>query len=399
MNRPKFSPILLIYAMTFMAGVSGNMLGSVISIYARDYVSATIEEVGLIISVFSMTSIPSKVLAGFLGSGKRILYISVVGMLISTFCPLGMALLQTPLMLITFRAIQGFGSAMVWPSMLTLVGLLAKGSRRNQQISNYSFVVSVGMFAAPSIGSVGIALIGMRNTFFLSAIVSVVSVFAGMGLIYLRKSLFEDVEDEKGDKVQGAVSSILRNRAFLNALMVLVSQSFAYGTILAYGTLYVKDAYQVSDSEVALIFLGYNGVLMLSRLALGKILKLVSKEKCMLLCLVSLTLILPLLTLSSSYVMFVLIFSLLGISHGILFPVGAMILIENVPRNILPVANALFTTGFDIGATIGPVAAAPVVARYTNRESILVAAIVPAIVLGIEAVTGKRSRKETVTSS
>ena len=67
--------------------------------------------------------------------------------------------------------------------------------------------------------------------------------------------------------------------------------------------------------------------------------------------------------------LFALFFFILGISHGVIFPVGAMILADNISRKLLAIANALYTTSWDTGSTLGPIVTAPLVAQYTYREA------------------------------
>ncbi|MHA2406167.1 MAG: MFS transporter [Candidatus Hermodarchaeia archaeon] len=381
MVNVRVSPLLLISAVSLTSAMSGNILGPVMALYARDYAGATTAEIGLIVSIFSTTSLPSKLLTGVYSRGVGILYIPVVGILVSALCPLGMTLFPSPSMLIVFRAIQGFCNAMIWPSTLTMVALMVTDQRRDQVISSYTSAISIGMFAGPLIGSLSIATMGMHNTFLLSAGISMVSFLLGVALLRFRHRIFSSLEGKEGDgELTGSISHVIKNRSFWSAASVLIALSFVVGILQAYGTLHAKDVYQVRDAEIALVFFGYNGVAMVARLLLGRLLTVATKERILGFSLVNLGIMLFLLVPNSTFPLFTLWFSLLGVSHGVIFPVGAMVLAEHLPRGFLSIANALYTTAWDVGATLGPLVTASLVVQYTYRESLIVAAITPLFV-------------------
>jgi MFS family permease len=375
------SPLLLISAVSLTSAMAGNILGPVVALYARDYVGATAAEVGLIVSIFSSTSLPSKLLTGVYSRGIGILYIPVAGILVSTLCPIGMILFPSSGMLMVFRAIQGFCNAMIWPSTLTMVALMVKDQRRDQAISRYTSAISIGMFAGPLVGSLSISIMGMRNTFLLSAGVSMISFLLGLMLLRFRTRIVTTLNDnEENGKLAGSFSHVVTSRSFWSAASVLIGLSFVFGILQAYGTLHAKDIYQVPDAEIALVFFGYNGVAMIARILLGRLLAITTKERILGFSLVNLAIMLFLLVSNSSFPLFTLWFSLLGVSHGVIFPVGAMVLAEQLPRGFLSGANALYTTAWDIGATLGPLVTASLVVQYTYRESLIVASIMPLLV-------------------
>jgi len=388
--------MFLVYAMSFTAAISMNTLGPVLSIYAHDYVGATVEEVGIIISICAIASMFSKFISGFYCHGMRGLYLMVGGLLLAAACPIVMILSPTPQTMIISSAIWGFSTALTWPSMLTFVVLLTTNPQHvREAISNYSLSTSIGMFIAPLIDSIGIVTIGMRNTLILTAIILIISFLLGSMLIHSRADLSQNLSKEGGGRPSlRAIPHIFANRSFRFVAIALVTMAFVYSTVLAYGTLYAENSFHVGEGEVPLLYFGYYGVLMVTRLLVRRSTKIVSDEKIMVLSLANCTIATLLLVLSSNYITFALVFSILGASHALLFPVGAIILAESTAQDLLPLANAVYAITWDFGNILGPSMTAPLVTSYTYREALVTTSFVSA--LGLVTMTLLRRRWKTL---
>lgn len=150
--------------MSLMASTASLILNPIISVYARDYINATVAEIGLIVSVFFIVSIFFKPIVGLYCQGMRTLYALWIGLALMTFPTIELALVESPIVFGVLRIIQGIGNSMLWAPAMTLVTLTSTRESRERDISNYSFLVSVGMSLGPALGSMGVATLGMRNT-------------------------------------------------------------------------------------------------------------------------------------------------------------------------------------------------------------------------------------------
>jgi MFS family permease len=82
-----------------------------------------------------------------------------------------MSVTNSPAIFAALRIFQGIGSSMFWAPGMTLIALISSKDRLEQDLSNYSFLISIGMSLGPAIGSMSVAVLGTRYSFFLSALI------------------------------------------------------------------------------------------------------------------------------------------------------------------------------------------------------------------------------------
>ncbi len=106
--------------------------------------------------------------------------------------------------------------------------------------------------------------------------------------------------------------------------------------------------------------------------------------------LVGATLITFIMTLSGSPMVFALAFVFLGISYGVIYPTSAMMIADSVSSEELLMANSIFLSAFDLGATLGPVLVSVVAEGYGIVSALSISSI-PATLAAILAVRARSS--------
>jgi ACS family hexuronate transporter-like MFS transporter len=151
----------------------------------------------------------------------------------------------------------------------------------------------------------------------------------------------------------------------------------------------------VSEGQVALFIFGYNFIVMLGRLLLIRILGRVRKEMILVIGLINGICMLTVMTLSDSYILFFLAFCLLGLSHGIVYPAGTMMIAESTDRNGLSLTNSIYMVGWDIGNTLGPTVSAPIAQSFGTEASFIIAIVgVICVLSSVTLALGRNNKKK-----
>jgi MFS family permease len=103
---------------------------------------------------------------------------------------------------------------------------------------------------------------------------------------------------------------------------------------------------------------------------------------------------LMILSLSRSYILSVVTFCLLGVSHGLIYPTGILIIAETVEIRKLAFSNSIYMTGWDVGNALGPIISAPFAVNYGTESALVIGLLGPgAALLVLSLQSAKRMRK------
>jgi len=80
---------------------------------------------------------------------------------------------------------------MFWAPGMDLDSLISTKENLQRDLSNYSFLISIGMSLGPAIGSMSVAAVGTRYSFFLSALIMMVGFAIGV-LLMKRRQFFKE---------------------------------------------------------------------------------------------------------------------------------------------------------------------------------------------------------------
>ncbi len=114
---------------------------------------------------------------------RNILYI---GIFISICGAIGTGLADTGDILISFRVIQGLGTAIILPTSVALLKLNFTETQTNKAMGIFSMFIGGGFSFGPFIGSMIITTLGLSWNFFISAIIT------GIGFCFTLFTLKKD---------------------------------------------------------------------------------------------------------------------------------------------------------------------------------------------------------------
>jgi MFS family permease len=358
---------------------SSSVIAPILSIHVKDKMNQPIEVVGLVIAIYFIVSTLTKIPLGVFAGGKKTISFLLFAFVIYSICPVLYPLTDSILMLIFLRALQGLAYAFIGTASLILAALTISSIERDRGMGTYTASLSLGLLAGPAITTFSIPLFGVSNTFYFAGLMGFIGVFAAFFLNRKISSIEKnwqiiDVAMNR-EALKSKISAIMRNKGFGNAFIGIFAFFTLFGVILAYAPLYAKSL-SFGDEYVSMLFLVYFIATTVTRLSIGRIIGRISKSTLMILSIVFAASFSFALTIFTDNLVFAGIFASIGAIHGVLFPIGSMLIAEHIQpsRNIL--ANSLYMMGIDIGQGIAPLITAGVAVQLGLKYSFMVSAVI-----------------------
>ena len=353
------------------------MINPILPIYCVSKVNANLGEVAIIVAIGSLASAFAKFIIGFLVSVRRSLDVLLFGLILFTICNYFYVLVSIPQHLMTVRFIHGISLGIIITLALSLVSLIAGKGHRGRSISFYLAFVTLGLMSGPAVGSIIIESWGIEYIFYVLSFLGLIPIFLVMHLVYEKGGIQGSKPDES--------SHIRFQKFFFNHEMVIpifayLSYAIFFGTLNTYMPIYLNINLELSAQSVSATFFGLFLFAAIVRLKLDYIMRKIGDTTGMIfgflnyICLSLLMYIVPIKYLIISSV------SLIGLSHGIIFPLLAIMVSRTVPYEKLIISNSFFLIAFDAGAFIGPTSTS-IIAEYYNIPLAIIASLLPALVI------------------
>ena len=366
--------------MGFSYIASFSVVAPILSIYLTDWVNASVEMVGLVTAIFFVASSLTKISMGVFAGGKKTITLMLLAFVILSICPALYSLTDSIIVLIVLRSAHGFAYSFVGTGSLILAALAISSIERDRGVGTYTASLSLGLLAGPLITTFSIPFFGVSKTFYFASLVGCIGILAAFFLNRKISSIEKNwqiigvVVDKEA--VKSKISAIMCNRMFGLAFVGNLAFFVLFGVILAYAPLYAKEGLGFSDELVSVLFLLYYIATTVTRLSVGRIVGRVGKPALVILSTMLAASFSFALAISTDNFFFAGIFALIGAVQGVLFPVGSMLIADNVQpsRNIL--ANSLYMMGIDVGQGIAPLITAGLVVQYGLEYSFVASAAI-----------------------
>ncbi|MEE4544974.1 MFS transporter [Streptomyces sp. V4-01] len=141
-----------------------------------DHLDASLDQILWITNAYTLALAVLMITSGRLGDliGKKNLFL--YGVALFTLASLACGLSQDPAELITFRAVQGVGAAMLLPQTLSLVVDVFPPGRRGAALGVWGVVAGVSGAAGPTVGGLLVTRLDWRWIFFVNVPLGVLTV-------------------------------------------------------------------------------------------------------------------------------------------------------------------------------------------------------------------------------
>ena len=361
---------------------SSSVIAPILSIYVKDVINAPVEMVGLVTAMFFIASALARLSLGVFAGGRKTITFLFFAFVILSICPALYPLTDSIAVLIVLRVAQGFAYAFVGTASLILAALAISSLERDKGVGTYTASLSLGLLAGPAITTVSIPMFGISNTFYFATLMGLVGIFAAF-FLYMKISAIERNwqiigVSVKRESLKSKISAITRNQMLSVAFIGNFVFYILFGVLLAYAPLYAKNTLNFSTELVSVLFLLYYIATTVTRLSIGRIVRKVSKSTLVILGTVLAALFSFTLAIVTDNFIFAGIFALIGAIHGVLFPVGSMLIAEYVQPSRNVFANSLYLMVIDVGQGIAPLITAGVIVQYGLESSFIVSAAISA---------------------
>ncbi|HVV25105.1 MAG TPA: DHA2 family efflux MFS transporter permease subunit [Pseudonocardiaceae bacterium] len=167
----------------FMIMLDTTIVNVAIPAMLRGSLHATLNQIVWVNSVYLLTYAVPLLLSGRLGDriGRKPMFIA--GLIVFTLASLCCGLAGTPGLLITARAVQGFGAAAMGPQTMAFITTLFPPAKRGAPMGAWGAVAGVATIAGPLLGGVLVDNLGWQWIFMVNVPIGVIGLVLAIFLV------------------------------------------------------------------------------------------------------------------------------------------------------------------------------------------------------------------------
>ncbi|MFI3317588.1 MAG: MFS transporter [Rikenellaceae bacterium] len=347
---------ILMATASFMFFLGFYLVVPIVAMYVIDEFHASPSVAGMVVASYIITSLLVRPFSGYFVDrfDRRRFYLLVVTIFASLF--IGYILSRSIGQLVLTRIMLGASFAMVTTASSTLAIDIMPASRRAEGIGYYGAFNVLSMAIGPMLGLYLLEIASYKLIFYCAFSAAAVSVLL---------SLFVRTKP----RVQREPAPLSLDRFFLKSglslAIIMALLYFYYGSLMAYVSLYVREA-GLSLNAGNFFMLFALGVV-ISRLLSGRIMKRGLYNELLQLSLAILV------AASVLFIFYLTEFTLLvasvalGLGFGFAAPVIQTMIVELVGHNRRGTANSTFLIALDFGSGIGMLLGGVIAAAYGYR--------------------------------
>lgn len=336
-----FFSVLVIIGITFFIRSSNNMVSTTLPLLGKYNLHFSQFQIGLLVSLLSLSSFISTILlnARLNSAERRFAFIASAGIYTLTFIGFWKS---NPLTVWVFSAISGMTLGLIMPNIITSAGLFEDQKTRERILSLYAITLSLSLVAGPAVESYLLKFMSLRAVFL---------IFTAFGAISLFFSFFLQFPEESRRKER---ISVFSNTGFRVALLNILTYNIPFSIIISFLGIYERERFNVGLAEVSLLFSIFFLSSFSSRLYL--FIKPPQKIAIGMLTSVSLTAAgIILIIFSNNISIFAISLIIMGIPHGLAYPLSIITLGRAFPAKFRNIANSYYFSAMMLIGIIVPV--------------------------------------------
>lgn len=353
----KAAALTLLFVTTFLLRMTGNMLQTTIPLFGQDYLNLDPATIGTASALFMAAGIVSPLIVV---SRMSVEGISRALVVFSALFAAAVPLFYLVSTLITFYALILLAS--IAPSTVMLLMLTSSQTMQpghaHATIGIYTVALSSSLVFGPLFeGATASHYADLRPVF----IAFFPLVLVSSALLSLRHYSWSR-RKPAGTGGPHAIPTLIGARrlfalrSFMLPTLGQMSYSIVFASVLAFGGILAEERIGAGYGEVFLLFGAFFAASWITRIVLtlapDTSRKVVLLHISILISLVGVVMI----SYSNTGILMFASFAVLGIPHGLQYPVSAMIIAERTDVDRLPVANALFSSAGAVPLAVTPIA-------------------------------------------
>ena len=288
-------PLILLLVATLLAEMAYAIITPTLPLFLRSgHLSTPVSAIGLIFAAYAITEALFKAPAGAVGDKWGRTRVAVVGLLLGTVSPVLMTLVRRWELFVPLRAIDGLGVALVWPTIMALIGEKVPAEDRAQAMSAWNLPYLGGLVLGMAAGlQIGHLTGDNRYAFYTSsgllAAAALCLVVMAVWDVRIGGSFGAPARTEKVVEEAGAVLSrtwwqrvgeLRRERStLLHMLWLFVFVQLAGSLPIPILTLYARDALHLTQAGMVKLFVVPGLLTALLALPLGRLADRVGRDR------------------------------------------------------------------------------------------------------------------------
>jgi len=320
--------IFVILSSTFFIRSSNNMMVTSTPLLAKYFLGFNQGEIGLVTAISYLTTLVTTSIINVRLSSRERRVAFIVSL--ATYTAVFIGLYDTnPIAIWFLVALAGASLGMVMPNLITSAGLFEDQKTRERVLSLYTVSLSLSLVVGPAVESYLLKFISLRETFL------VFSIFALFATILSPFLAFPEEEMVK-EKIR-----VLSNTGFRSSLINIMSYNIPFTILLAFGGIYEHEKFGAPLSLISVLFSLFFLSSFISRLMIS-IFPLKRIVRSMMASMVMTALGLVLMISSGNILYFSISLLVLGVPHGLTYPLSILSISRSYGKNERNVANSYF---------------------------------------------------------
>ncbi len=336
--------IVIIILITFAVRASNNMMMTTISLFSKYDLFFNPIEIGLTESVLAFATFITTALINSRLSVKPRRYLFIASNIVFTLV-LAVMEFSNAISFWIFIFVAGFAFGAIMPNIITSAGLIEDKKIRERVLGIYTLALSVSLIAGPALESYVLTFEPLRLIFLF---------FVPFGLLSSVLSPFLKFPDKKSE-IKNKKINVFKEPGFKVSVYAILAYNIIFALLIAFGGIYAKSVLKLSLSEVSLLFTGFFIVSFSSRLFISY----KAPENlwhylgtAMFITLTGIILIF----FSYSDIIYIIAYLLLGIPHGVTYPLSIVSISRSFEVSYRNMANSYFFSVMMLIGMITPLA-------------------------------------------
>ncbi len=247
----------------------------------------------------------------------------------------------------------GVAGGLGMPSLTGLSQLLARdASRRERQLAVFTLVLSASLAVAPLIEG-GVLALSDQNVRLTYLVFGLMPLVVAGALVSVRPVHDEPLELRR-EQPSAAGGHPLRLPGPRIALIAQLMYALPFAAVTAFGAAMARSLPGVSAATAQYAFTSFFVASLAARALVAARSPIANKTRVLVLAGVATVAGVALATVAPTYLTFILAMALLGVPHGVIFPVALSVLAESVEPAALPKANSYLIGGSNVVAVAAP---------------------------------------------
>lgn len=345
-KSPNKSGVAAFQAMTLFSTTAFNMTLPTIYLFANQ-LGASVEEIGLIATVTSLTRLVLRVPIGIASDRFGGRFLMQVGCVLVSASLALLYLAMNPVHVMIGALINTIGSTLIFSVGLTVAAGIYRSSPE-VGVSFFLLVCSTSFFIAPLLCSILLLAVSIRDTYLVASAIGLIGI-AASGLV------LKSARTTKSIRIKQSLASILRNRTQVDALLMQVAFSAIFVVLFVFFPLYSAGELGLSSSEISGLFSIYSFAMVVMRLVLPRLMVRIGDRTLMFVSFLDFVALMILLPFIRNLIVLSLVMFVSGLGHGVIFADIAAVVARASKPTELGLANALNMGIGDLVGIVGPV--------------------------------------------